>query len=130
MKKIFSVFVASLYLFGADYYYMNGDKRVDLTPMPQKETALRGLKNIMTFKNPAGQEIAIPDKIIVKFKTLDNTGDYLNLYDLKVLKKLRGGVYLLGAKSPKAAIEAANALNDAPDIMYAQPDIIKKRHLR
>jgi hypothetical protein len=129
-KMIFSSFLAGACAFGGEYYYMNGDKRVDLTPVPRTQAALRALDNVMRFKNPAGEEIAIPDRIIVKFKSTENLDNYLKHYDLTMIKRLRQGVYLLGAKSPEAALEAANRLNELPDVRYAQPDIIRKVRLR
>ena len=121
---------AAALAFGSDYYYMNGDRRVDLVPVPETSMTLRGIGEALSFKTPAGQEIAIPDRIVVRFRSEEALSPALQRYGLRVIRPLHGLTYLLKAASPAAALEAANALNDAPDVLYAQPDIIKKWRMR
>ena len=131
MKKGLAVMsLCTLWLFGADYY-MNGDKRVALEQIPAKTSKYDLGGSGLHFKKPDGQEIAIPNRLIVKFASMENFERYLQAYDLKVIKKYDfGNMFLLEAKTPRQALEAANSLYEKPDVAFAQPDIIRKWSLR
>jgi len=67
----------------------------------------------------------------VKFASTENFDEYLRRFDLKVVKKYDfGNMYLLEAKTPQKALEAANGLYDRPDVLFAQPDLIRRWSLR
>lgn len=112
------------------YYYMNGDKKIELTPISQEQSSLRTKEKVLRFMSSTGREIAIPGRLLVKFKSLQNLDKYLKRYNLTIIKRFQNGLYFLRAPSPQAALEAANTLNALPDVLYAQPDIIKKWKMR
>ncbi len=132
MRKLL-LFALCWTLAGAgEYYYINHGRRVALTPVPETgSAALRQKGSSLRFTDPQGREVTIGNRLIVKFKKDTALADYLNRYDLRVVKKYSfGAMYLLEAPDPAAAIEAANALAEMPDVLFAQPDIARKRMLR
>jgi len=117
-------------LFGGEYYYMNGGKRIELTPVENDVSALRSFQNTLKFKDPKGRDVAIPNRLLVKFKNTENLEKYLEMYAMRIVRKFHNNTYLMETVSPQAAIESANALSEKPDVVYAQPDLIKKWRLR
>ncbi len=132
MRKLLLFLFFVPLLTAGEFFYMNGGKRIELTPVPEKNGAmLREVPKTLRFKDPKGREIAIENRLIVKFRSVENLDDYLNIYNLHVVKKFSfGNMYLLEAPTPKAAMDAANALCEMPDVEFAQPDIMRKRMLR
>jgi len=130
MRKFAMFFGCVSLLFGGEFYYMNGGKRVELTPVESDTIAPRSSQNILRFKDPKGKDIAIPNRLLVKFKDCDNLDKYLEMYKMKIIKEYPGNTFLLETDSPKSAMDAANALSQKADIVYAQPDLIRKWNLR
>ena len=130
MRK-FAMFLGCIsLLFGGEFYYMNGEKRVELAPVESDTITPRSSQNILRFKDLKGRDIAISNRLLVKFKDRNNLDKYLEMYKMKIIKEYPGNTFLLETDSPKSAIDAANALSQKADIVYAQPDLIRKWNLR
>ena len=130
MRFFIPLFLVLLPLVAGEYYYINNGKRIPLQPLEQA-LSTRSTDTPMHFKDPHGQTVTVANRIIVKFKSTVNLNEYLNRYNLRIVKKYAfEGMYLLQAPTPVDAIEAANALYEMPDVEFAQPDIARKRMLR
>jgi hypothetical protein len=106
------------------YYYMNGDRRVDLTPVDRSSWSKRGMQE-RRFVRPDGEVVTVGQDILVRFKDEKSADLLIRKFGLQPIRKI-GSVYLLRASDPDAALRAANALNGDPAVRYAQPDL--KRH--
>ncbi|WP_457598782.1 hypothetical protein [Hydrogenimonas sp.] len=115
-----------------DFYYINQGKRVELTPVTnEKSVPFHATSKMATFKDSKGKKLEIGNRLIVQFKTTDRLSDYLNLYSLRVIKRYSfKNMFLLEASDVQSAINVANSLSEMSDVVFAQPDIIKKRTIR
>jgi len=114
-------FVTSLFS-QESYYYKNG-KKVFL----KKVTTLsRSHVNIDYYTNSVGIVLGVSDKIIVQLKLHDNLDKYMKLYDLSLKKVIGKNLYLLKVHDKSLTLKIANALSHKEDVVYAQPDFIKK----
>ncbi|BBG66552.1 hypothetical protein NNO_1849 [Hydrogenimonas sp.] len=131
MKKSAVLILGALSLFAGEYRYMNGDRPVELYgPVTTVKKHSLG-EDILYFKKSDGSEIGISGRILVKFESSDNIRQYLEEYGLKLLKRYDiGDIYLLEAESAQKALEAANLLYGKPDVIFAQPDIVREWSLR
>jgi hypothetical protein len=121
----------SILMAGAPSYYLDHGRRIDLTPLKGPETRSQSPEQILYFKDPQGRKLAIGKRLIVRFKDKQAIEEYLDRYHLKLLKVYRlGSMYLLEAPTPREAIDAANALSELPEVLFAQPDIATQRRLR
>ncbi len=121
----------TLWLFAGEYYYMNGDKRVDLRQVPSTAVKYSLKEGVLYFEKRDGEQIGVVNRIIVKFGSMENFNEYLRKFNLKVVKKYSfGNMYLLEAPTAKDAIDAANALYARSDVIFAQPDLIRRWSLR
>ena len=110
------------------YYYNHGEK-IFLTP--QKGVAMRSVDGGQRFHTDRGEEVTIGKRLFVKLKQGADIDPLLKRYGLKLIRKMNiGGLYLLEADSIQGAIESADALHERPEVIFAQPDIAKKRRLR
>ena len=130
MKRgwMFFLFAAMTGWCGNLYYYNHGEK-IFLTP--QKGVAARSVDGGQRFRTDRGQEVTIGKRLFVKLKKGVEIDPLLRRYGLKLIKKMNiGDLYLLEADSTQGAIESADALHELPEVIFAQPDIAKKRQLR
>ncbi len=128
-KMIFSFFLAGACAFGGEYYYINNGKRIELKP--QSDLSLRSYGNKLQFVDQSGHFLSISNRILVKFRSVENLKKYMDEFGLQLVKKYSfGNLYLFKTSSPETAINAANVLSKKDDVEYSQPDIIKKRELR
>jgi len=112
-----------------EYYYMNGDRRVALHPVEPSGAALRGVRTAKPFTLDSGERVYVASRIVVRFSSLENLDLYEAQYGLQPIRRI-GKVFLFETGSVESALNAANALEGMPDVVYAQPDILKKRRLR
>jgi len=130
MKK-FAMFLGCVtLLFSGEFYYMNGKKRVELTPIKSDAIATRSTQKLLRFKDENGRDVAIANRLLVKLKDCDNLEKYLTDYDMKIVKEYPNNTFLLATNSAKLAIDVANALSQKSDVIYAQPDLIRRWELR
>jgi hypothetical protein len=130
VKKCLIILV-SLSIAGAgEYYYMNGDRRVELQPVESTGIAVREYGGTKPFLLENGEKIEVANRIIVKFSSLENLDAYEAEYGLRPLKRIGGKIFLFETDSIEMALDAANALEKRADVVYAQPDILKTRRLR
>jgi len=130
MRKLVILLGCVSLVWGGEFYYMNGGKRVELTPVESDTVAPRSSQNILHFKDGQGKEIAIPNRLLLKLKDRENLDKYFTMYGMKIVKEYPNNTFLLETDSPKSAMDSANALSQKPDVIYAQPDLIRKWNLR
>jgi len=130
MRKFMVLFGCLSMVWGGEFYYMNGGKRVELTPVESDTISPRNSQNILHFKDVNGRDIAIANRLLLKLKECKNLDEYLKKYGMKIVKEYPNNTYLLETVSPKSAMDTANALSQEPDVVYAQPDLIRKWKLR
>lgn len=116
-------------LFGGEFYYMNANKRVDLTPV-DSAVMTRSSQKLLHFRDLEDRDIAIANRLLVKLKNRNNLGKYLTEYDMKIIKEYPNNMFLFETNSAKLAIDIANILSQKPDVIYAQPDLIRRWNLR
>jgi len=116
-------------LMGADLYYYNHGKKIFLRP--QKGVATRSVGESERFCTDRGEEVTIAKRLVVKWKKGADIDALLKRYGLKRIKKMGiGDLYLLEADSVEGAIEAADRLYESSEVIFAQPDVAKRRRLR
>lgn len=131
MIKQAAVLMSSMIMaIAGEYYYMQDGREIGLVPLEKNMTSVRTNRAPLRFKTESGEEIAIPNRLVVKFERADVIDAVVEKYRLRVVKRYRNDLLLLEAASPKNALDAANALCREPYVIYAQPDLIKKWKLR
>jgi len=125
------VAVGSLVMAAEEIFFYNGGKKIILHPIDSEKIATRGAAMRRHYLDEKGREVVIGPGLLVKCRPGCDLQTYLTRFRLKYLKSFAaGGLHLLEAATPEAAIEAANALHEMPDVLFAQPDIARKRMLR
>jgi len=130
MRKLIMLLGCVSVLFSGEFYYMNGGKRVELTPVESDAITPRSSQNLLRFKDKNGRDIAITNRLLVKLKDCDNLDKYLTDYKMKIVKEYPNNTFLLETNSAKSAMDTANALSQKSNVIYAQPDLIRKWNLR
>ncbi|WP_201354081.1 S8 family serine peptidase [Hydrogenimonas urashimensis] len=130
IKKTLLFSLCAVFAVGGEYFYIHKGKRVELTPLPDGSVRLRGSAAPLAFKTAKGTEILIPNRLVVKIAPEASIDAILANTDVQILRKYRDGLYLLKTRSPKAALDVANALSLNPSVIYAQPDIMQRWRLR
>ena len=110
-------------LYSQEYYYYENGKKVQLE---KRITISRNNSSVDYYQNNTGILLGVSDKIILKLKLHDNLEKYLKLYDLNIIKKMSKNLYLVNVKDKSLTLEIANSLSQKEDVLYAQPDFIKK----
>ena len=124
MKKIIIIFIVLIeYIYSSgNYYYQNDQKKY----MTLYNNSLRGSPNIDYYQNEKGLILGVTDKILVKFKSENNIGKYLHEFDLFAHKIINSKTYLVQTKDKSLTLDISNKLNEKDDVVFAQPDFIKK----
>lgn len=127
MKYILVIFILNITLVGSElYYYKNNTK----TTLVKSSSVLKSSADIDYYKNENGSTLGVNNKLIVKFKNIQNLENYLNEYNIKIDKILSNNLYLFEASDKNLTINISNSLNDKEDVKYSHPDFIKKRMRR
>lgn len=128
MKRAVLFLILTFSLFAEEFYYIKNKKKIKLIPL-DNNFELRD-KDMLRFKDIEGKDILIPNRVIVKVKDKNSLEKYIKKYNLKIVKKYPNRLYLLKASSAKMALEIANILSQKEEILFAQPDLIKRWNLR
>jgi len=123
MKNLFIFIILVTSLFSQEYYYYKNTQKISLKKL---SSTSRAQINIDYYTNDKGLILGVSDKIVVKLKLHDNLEKYLKMYDLHIEKIISKNLYLLGVKDKSVTLEISNTLNQQEDVIYAQPDFIKK----
>jgi len=123
MKNLLLFLFVVTSLYSQEYYYYKNAQKVVLE---KAVTLLRNTSNIDYYQNNAGIILGVSDKIILKLKLHDNFDKYVKLYDLHTVKMISENLYLVKVSDKSLTLEIANSLSQKKDVMYAQPDFIKK----
>ncbi len=124
MRYILPLFLVFVQLvFAKDSYYYRGGKKVML--MPQNSLS-RSYSDVDYYLTSKGISLGVTDKMLVKFKNSSTLNSYLNELNLTLVKKLSKNLYMLRSDNKDLTLDIANSLSRKSDILYAQPDFIKK----
>jgi hypothetical protein len=124
MKKILLTTLLFGSLFAQDtYYYLLDGKKETLTPISH---LTREHSNIEFYKTSRNTTVGVSDQLIVKTKDNTNLDDYINKYNLELIKKLSKNLYLLKTDDKSQTISIANQLSLDENILYSHPNFIKK----
>jgi hypothetical protein len=85
----------------------------------------RDSSSIDYYTNEKGIVLGVTDTLIVKFKYERNLNNYLNEFNLTLIKRLGNGLYLLKVENKNLTIDISNKLTQKVDIKYAHPNFIK-----
>ncbi len=131
MKKLFVWFGLVTWSFSAQYYYMCGGKRVWLEKISEEIPSHRSIGSVVYFMGADGERVGVSKRIIVKFDSLMNLEAYMKKYSLRLVRKYDfGNMFVFECDSVLNALETANRLYEKPDVVYAQPDLIREWKLR
>ncbi len=132
MKKILILILSTFLLFAnasENFYYQEG-KKIFLTSI---ETAQKfqkidsnQTKNINYYKTPKGNTVGISKELIVKLKEEKNIEDLADKYALVVKEQLAKNLYVIEVNSTEETLTISNELTLDNDVLYAQPNFIKK----
>lgn len=128
MKRAVLFLILTFSLFAEEFFYIKNKRKIKLIPL-ENRFELRD-KDMLRFKDIEGKDILIPNRVIVKVKDKNSLEKYIKKYNLKIVKKYSNRLYLLKASSAKMALEIANILSQKEEILFAQPDLIKRWNLR
>ncbi len=123
MRYILILFlILAQLIFAKEIFYYRGGKKVTLTP---QNSLSRSYSDVDYYLTAKGVSLGVTDAMIVKFKNIENLDNYLNDFNLTVVKKMSKNLYLLRSSSKDKTIDTANSLSQKSDVQYAQPDFIK-----
>ncbi len=109
----------------AEKIYYNKNKE-DVYLKKYTNTKISKSLNVDYYINEKDIVVGITDKLIVKFSNTINLQKYLEVFRLKVEKKLSNKMYLLITENKNKTVEISRELNKKEDVQYAHPDFIKK----
>ena len=129
-KKIILVILFSCAtLFSSESYYYSNNKKVYLTPVYTQTTnkvqALSMKKNIRYYQTSTNNILGVSNSIIVNFMNLQNFDEIKSKYQLSMIKKLYGSVYIFEIRDNSKIFDIANRLYMEENIKYAHPNFIK-----
>jgi len=122
--------LASTLLAQEGLYYINNGKKIFLTPI-DKSVQTRSTRKVAYYRLRDGREVAVADRILLRLADPAKLKSYLQSYGLRLLRRYDvPGLFLLEAGDAERAIAVANALSRESDVLFAQPDVGRKRSLR
>jgi len=125
LKAIIVIMVLlSLYGVGGEYFYYHHDKKVKLTPK-KIESHTRWL-----MKSENGRDVILTNKIIVKTNDKNLLGQYIQEYNASIKKELTNNLFVVITQDVNQTLNLLNTLQHKRGILYAHPDLIRKRVLR
>lgn len=125
MKKLVIICILLTQLINAkDSYFYKNDEMVVLTPI-SSET--RTFQSIDYYQNEKGILLGVKDTLFLKLQNNQNLQNYLNEFNLSMIKEMSENLYLLKTTDKSLTIDIANRLSEKEDVAYAHPDFIKKR---
>lgn len=108
-------------------HYYNGEQKVMLTPI---QSLGRSFGAYDFYRDEKGVRLGIAKGILLGLSDEKNLEAYLQEFDAKLIKKLGSGIYLLEVSDKSKTIDAANALREKEDALFAHPDFLKQRRAR
>jgi len=125
VKKLVIICILLTQLINAkDSYFYKNDEMVVLTPI-SSET--RTFQSIDYYQNEKGILLGVKDTLFLKLQNNQNLQNYLNEFNLSMIKEMSENLYLLKTTDKSLTIDIANRLSEKEDVAYAHPDFIKKR---
>jgi hypothetical protein len=106
------------------YYYQNNSQKYLAAVIDSINRNNSKINYYLTGKNKL---LGVTDKLIIKLKSEIYIQQYLDEYDLIIVKKITKNTFLLQTKNKDLTLKIANQLHEKQDVEYAHPDFIKKR---
>ena len=124
MKKIIIICILlTQFVHATDNYFYRDGKATLLTPLVSIE---RNFKNIDYYQNERGVVLGVKDTLLLKLQKKENLQNYLNEFNLTLVKTLGENLYLLKTTDKNLTINISNRLSEKEGVKYAHPDFIKK----
>jgi len=123
----FLLFVLSFIDADTKVYYYDGEKKITLKPL---QSLQRSYGEYDFYEDQKGKRVGVAKGILVAFRDEKNLQTYLLEFDASIKKYLGSGIYLLELKDKTKTIDAANALHEKEDVLFAHPDFLRQRKLR
>lgn len=124
LKTIFLTILLITQVVVADDYYYKNNKRITLT---STSSMSKNSSNIDYYQTEEGIIVGVTTNLIVKLKDGNNLDNYLNEFNLTLVKTLSNNLYLLRSENKSLTLDISNRLSEKDDVGYAHPDFIKQR---
>lgn len=122
-NKIIIFIVLTQSLFANDSYFYKNSHKIALTPI---ESISRSHTDIDYYKNNEGIVLGVTDKLIVKLTDKKYLEQLLNTFNLRVVKTLAKGMYLLKTADKNSTVDISNRVSKKKYVHYSHPDFMKK----
>ena len=126
MRQLFFLLIFLQLVADNNYYYRN-TQQVFLQSLPYP---LETNASIDYYNTKNMLVVGVTNKLIIKIKDKKSLENYLNEFNLKIVKSLTKNLYLLQTKDKSLTLDISNKLSQKEDVEYAHPDFIKKKILR
>lgn len=130
MKKNIIFLTVLCFANASDNFYYQNHKKVFLTPIKTHQKFQKidsnQTKKINYYKTDKGHTVGISKELIVKLKEEKNIQDLADKYAVVVKTQLAKGLYVVEVNSREETLTISNKLTLDNDVLYAQPNFIKK----
>jgi len=132
MKRVTVLLLAAaIWLTAGDLYYYNNGRQVTLQPVEGGVTPRNMNEKVKLFRRADGETVMVANRLILRLSDPSRLEEYTRKYGLRLIKGYTTpGLYLMETSDVDGAIAVANALREEPDVLFAQPDVGRKRRLR
>ena len=127
MLKISFILFITLSAFSADYYYEYG-KKVELTKVLQSRSYRSS--DVTEYLTSKGHKIGIKNEIIAKCNLGLECEKLFLKYNLTSVSKLSNTLYLIKIIDVKDIFKISQQLHKDKNIVFAQPNLVKKKYRR
>jgi hypothetical protein len=121
-------------LLGSDTFYYSGTKKVYLSPVEKSTLRTKSTSKDKLeanyYKTQDNYLLGVADKIIVKFKNLDDLQKISKEFNLQLIKNIYANVYLFKVDNISKTIDTANKLYLLDSVEYAHPNFIREVKIR
>ena len=127
-----SILLTLSYAGGNFYYYQ--DKKIFLTPIQSSVKIQRSYSKqtnkINYYKTRKGDIVGIGKELIIKLKDGAEPQSLVNKYHIIIKKRLIKNIYLVEVNNTKETLNTSNKLTFDDNVIYAQPNFIKRMQQR
>ncbi len=134
VKIVSIIFVSGIYLLASDTFYYNNSKKIYLSPLTSptvvRTSQARVIPSINYYKTANETVVGISNKIIVKFKTLENFKEISEKFNLTLVKELYHNTYLFKLPQDVNTLDITNQIYNLQSVKYAHPNFIREAKSR
>ncbi|QOY51864.1 hypothetical protein [Candidatus Sulfurimonas baltica] len=129
MSKVLIILIFVLSSLGASsLYYYDAGKKVFVEEVA---VSAKSQGSVVYYKKTIDSSVVgIDDKIILQLAPHSDMHSLLSKYNVEILRKLSGDLYLLRVIGGENIFETAALLHEDCDTVFAQPNFIKQRRAR